>query len=438
MKRLQFILIVLFCIIQIFIIGQETNVLIKGTIVDKINFKRLENVNILSKRSYNGTISKKNGYFSLFIKSLPDTIQITHVSYETKDIIIAEPIDSLLIIELIPKVTSLDETVIIAKKSNIYNEENENHIILDYTFINNNLILLQKKLNSQLNNYLIIVNEDFDTLSYTNTIPKKSRHIYKDCINYYHLLTKDSAYQISFSGNSISFLKPVEINKFYSVLKDCLFESGNNIFFKEDLKFDFGKEYYAINTTNKKPTSFIKLLDTTKLVDYLNNFSYLTSKYWGYYIPAASVENDSLLMSNIRNFENENRFSNEIVFKPIYNRLVHINDTIIYFNHLYSSIQIFSPNLKLVKTIPIEYHKNNDWQSEIIKDNVTQKVYTLFKTNSLYSVYEILVNEGKLKKITDIPYFYPEKIKINNDRIYFLHKKRKNSQTFKKLNKLKI
>ncbi len=437
-KIFKFILLLTLFSSQTFTFGQDINLIIKGTVIDTTSLKPIENVNILSKTDKNGTVSDKNGHFSLFVKLLPDTIQLSHIGYKTKTIIISSKADSVFVIKLVGKITTLKETVITSRKNSVYNEKKENIIILDYTFINNDILLLQKEINRRSGKSLVLLNEDFDTLFISKSIPKDSKLLFKDCLNYCHLLTKDSAYQIMFNSNGISFLKPVDIGRFYAILNDCLFENDNNIFFKKKLRLGFGEEIYAINKINKKKTLFIKCIDTTNLLGYLSSSSYISGKYWGHNIPVASIENDSLLISNIRNYEFRSRYLKEIAYKAIENKAVLLHDTLVYFDYVNSIIQMYSSNMKLVRTIIVDYQNNKGWQHNIIKDNVAQKVYTLFKTNGFYIIYEILIHEGRLKKIMKIPYFNTEKIKINNNRVYFLHKNDMGAQNFSKLYKSKI
>ncbi|MCF6341515.1 MAG: hypothetical protein L3J31_01750 [Bacteroidales bacterium] len=201
-----------------------------------------------------------------------------------------------------------------------------------------------------------------------------------------------------------------------------MFSIKNNIFFKKITKYGFSYEIYYINEETKNRGTFISCFDTTRLKRYVYDLSVISSRYWGHGIPNASVENDSLLLDNIRKYEYHSRFLLEIADKPIENSITHVNDSIVYFNYLNSTIQLYSSDMKPLKSTPIKYQYVKGWRPEIIKDNITQNVYSVFKTNGYFVVYRTLLYEGQLQQVTSMPVFNTEKIKINNDWIYFLHK----------------
>jgi len=95
---------------------------------------------------------------------------------------------------------------------------------------------------------------------------------------------------------------------------------------------------------------------------------------------------------------------------------------------------------KIINKIPIDYYKENYWIQSIILDKKTLEVYTLFFDNGIYTIKEIDLKSGAIKRSVKIPeLLFIEKIKVNNNYIYFLYRDRyKETGENKMLYRMKI
>lgn len=104
------------------------------------------------------------------------------------------------------------------------------------------------------------------------------------------------------------------------------------------------------------------------------------------------------------------------MYKPLKQRLLINTDSIYYFNHQHSSIDVYSKNCNYVRTQKIDYHLNPHWSGELLQDNISNKVYTFLGSQ----LFEINLTTGGIttrKKIV-----LPKKVLINNDHAYVLKK----------------
>ncbi|MCF6170652.1 MAG: hypothetical protein L3J66_06715 [Bacteroidales bacterium] len=67
--------------------------------------------------------------------------------------------------------------------------------------------------------------------------------------------------------------------------------------------------------------------------------------------------------------------------------------------------------MKPLKSTPIKYQYVKGWRPEIIKDNITQNVYSVFKTNGYFVLCRTLLYEAQLQQVTSMPVFNTEKLK---------------------------
>jgi len=116
-----------------------------------------------------------------------------------------------------------------------------------------------------------------------------------------------------------------------------------------------------------------------------------------------------------------------------------VHDTICIFNYADSQIEFYSDSCKLITKVSISFHNDPNWKREIYVDDITGKVFAMFRKNGISALKEIDLNTGDLKNSTVIPDFpFVEKIKVHNNNIYFLYTERSDPGEFKKLYRLKI
>ena len=159
-----------------------------------------------------------------------------------------------------------------------------------------------------------------------------------------HLLTNDSAYQVYFDKKSISLVYSTDLMKFLNLIGDCLFETPTYLAFKGHTDKKPKLEYAAINP-NDLPSTLSKNEEWKHLFYFVNKEThektsldnvYEWQKKRDAFDHALFVSKDSP-----RNFGDILRFAEMVYYKPAFQYLQTLNDTIYYFNHLKSQIDIF-------------------------------------------------------------------------------------------------
>ena len=118
------------------------------------------------------------------------------------------------------------------------------------------------------------------------------------------------------------------------------------------------------------------------------------------------------------------RFEEMCFSGPVFAPLCRLDDEILIFNFVDSKLEFYSPEGIHEKDILINFHKSSHWKEEIISDERCKKVYTLFVRDGISSLREINLENGKLMQTIKIPKFkFIEKIKINDNKLYFLYRK---------------
>jgi len=96
----------------IFNISLSSQITINGKVIDRDSQKPLSFANIKIADTFLGTVSGNDGSFSLQVKSLPVTLIISFIGYQTDTIVVNE--NQFLTIYLAPKSILTDEIIVTA------------------------------------------------------------------------------------------------------------------------------------------------------------------------------------------------------------------------------------------------------------------------------------------------------------------------------------
>ena len=419
--RFVFLFIVIF--IMAFASIAQNQFLIHGVIKDQVTQVPVNGVNVQIQNTNIGTSTDKQGVFELRVSTFPAELVITHVSYGEKKVVVNQiQVDSVCIL-LNPVTVDLSEAVISSKAyKNLKGTE-----VIDYDFFESNIIILSYNFTKK-HHELILTDEKLDTInSRVLSYLKKPNQIFKDCMGNCHLLTEDSAYQINIFNESIQLIYPTYLPKFLKILENCLFDTPTYFAFKGNTDKKLKLEYVAIGIgdmplTRSKNDSWKHLFyfvnkktNETIILDQI----YEWEKYRDAYEQAVFMFNAP---ENKLSFGDLLRFEEKFISKPSFQTLKILHDTIYYFNHLKSCIDIYSSNLVLLKSLKVEYQNEKHWLPIILSDAIENKAYTIFKKGPKLSIAAINLFDGSVKELTVITKLFPQKIKINNGKLYFLYK----------------
>lgn len=414
----------------------QNQLLIHGVIRNEITQLPIEGVNIQLHNTYTGTSTNGQGIFELRVNKFPVVLTITHISYFGKQVITTQIQADSIIILLNPKTVTLSETEITAGTYEIF--EGKGQEVIDYNFLDTNLIILSYNFNNS-HHELILTDEKFDTINIKDiTYLNKPKQIFKDCMGNCHLLTNDSAYQVYFLNESIHLIYATHLPKFLSLIGNCLFETPTYFAFDGNTDKTPKLEYAAISpsdlpstrSNNEEWKHLFYLVNKKTHEKIILDQIYEWEKNRDAFEQAMFSYNDPL---NKMFFGEILRFEEVAFYKPSFQTIKLLNDTIYYFNHLKSQIDIYSADLLLLKSIKVDYHNKENWIPIIITDNLLNKAYTIFTTGVMYSLSEINLRDGSVKEVSKIKKLFPQRIKINNGYLYFLYKDLNNSWGKRKL-----
>jgi hypothetical protein len=95
-----------------FPISLQAQTEISGRIYDAQTGETLPSATVILEDTFRGTISNSEGYFVISVDSLPSTLKISYIGYESTLIVISDINDLPISVRLSPSVTELDEIVV--------------------------------------------------------------------------------------------------------------------------------------------------------------------------------------------------------------------------------------------------------------------------------------------------------------------------------------
>jgi len=395
--------------------SQDTGFYLKGNISDSATTVFIENASIKISATGNAVTSDDKGNFSIWIQNLPSTICISHLNYQNRFIRIDSRENFSIKILLQKKITTLPQLSVTTNKP-VNITEDQPLYIKDYEFCKDKIIVLAYKDKMLSRACISLLRLNGDTICSVRF--KDSRNLYKDCFGESHLLTKTTAWQIFIDSTIVDLLYPSDIDKFQEAFSPVVAELNNKFFYKQYYYNNQILQYYFYDKSAKKS-------EELKVIGNKSNLYMMRDK--------------SRIVMGSDDPAIQEQFENLAFYKPVFAPLVKLHDTICIFNYADSLIEFYSDSCKLMNEVAISFHNDPNWKSEIFVDDITGKVYALFRKNGISALKEINLKTGDLNNSIAIPDFpFVENIKVHNDNIYFLYTERTDPKELKKLYRMKI
>lgn len=394
--------------------SQNEGIKITGKISDAETGNPLTSVNIVLRGSTVGTTSDKDGNFRIILYKTPVILRFSMVGYKSYYLKIHEYKDQNIDIHLEPRITDLPLATIYADK--IVNiTKDERLYVADYEFYKNNILLLAYKEKIISKPYIIFMTPEGDTLC--SRIIKKAEELYRDGLDYTHLVTRNFCYQIEIDSGCIDFYFPTPKEDFFNMVSHLDDATDALVFVHQYYNRNQVLLYIDFNRTDSTYSEFRTITDEQGMIMLFDN------DRWGLF--------------GARN-EHEARFEEMCFADPIFAPLFLLDDSIYIINFVNSQIEIYDIEGKELDIIPIEFNNYKNIREKIIVDDVSKKVYALFKKGAITTLREINLKTGQLTSSIHIPeYPFIENIKVRDDVVYFLYKERINEE-YKQLYKLNL
>lgn len=377
-----------------------------GNVLDEETRRPLQGVNLQVPGSRIGTTTNRKGEFSFITDTLPASLIVSHMGYQSKTILLDET-SYQLSLYLQREMILLPELEITAKASEPF-FQSDLYSVYDYdvdSILVWVLIYRQRLARSEL----ICRNIYGDTVARSAPLSFTPVRLFRDCIGTLHILGKDSVYQVFLHDRDIELIHPVKMKKFVDVLKNCIAASKETMFFRRETDHGLSVEFFGINrlTLDRQTLSVVEDSEKMKMKR-RNPFD-------------SRMLNSSRPPSSRDDFVTWN-YVHKVLYRPVKATLKLIGPYTCIFNTPDRQVEFYDTqgNFSYKLSIKVDQSRNGRWTEEILIDKTDRRVYTTFIRNGRYALYEIDLNTGNIKFKTEPEHFYPEKIRVHNGWIYYL------------------
>ena len=378
-----------------------------GQVLDQQTLSPLAGVNIAFEGLKQGSITDRKGEFSFFLDTIPVYMIITHVGYEKKKIWL-DGTSPKLSVRLTPSATVLKEVEIVAKAGPEAFYRDESYSVLDYEVDSSRVYILIYRI-THASAELLCRTVDGREVASTGLLPFRCDSLFRDCLGFVHLITRDSAYQVFTDSSSILLVYPSARDKFEEVMKNCVASTSSKLFFRKVTNDGFGVEFSRVDRLTRQKERMATVVDEENLERLRRNMDdygrIRSSK-----IPDGRTE-----------FE-EWSFARKIMYRPSTASMFRVAGNICIFNTADLTIEFYTPEGDFTSKVKLDLSRaDGRWTKEILVDEVRNEAYTTFTRNGTLTMYRVNLETGSVSRSTRLGFVYPGKVKVHDGRVFYLY-----------------
>jgi len=428
---IEVILVLIFLFLIPKISHAQERQMIHGIIYERDSEMPLAGAHIMLKGTSYGTISGPDGAFRLSISSFPATLHVSHIGYDERFFVVESHFshDTLLLgmqfsAEMLNAITITDERVELIFRD-------ESYSVLDFEFHENGLMLLIFR-NRLKRSELVLLSNMNDTLALLGKLPGKAESLHRDCRDFIHFVSSDSAYQVQFSGDQLLLIHPVPIEVFMPVADAFAAYHHDYYYFAIKRMHKQMVEFIRYDSVSEDYAPFRTVYDSENLrimkenPEHFGMLASLISDELEFNILQMGNETSAKDQKEVRDMERsmsiESHYLRECVYYPVYAPLFKSEEELILFNHPGSVIEFLTPYGKPIRSTNITHHHMDDWESLILKDEIHNTYYAVYKKLNRVSLRSVDIHSGQLGPPNLLYYPCVKKILVKNGYIYFTYR----------------
>ena len=401
--------LVFFFLIPVFSFSQNEHALL-GILTDKESGEPLIYARIIEKGYQNGTFSDEKGRFSLDCHSLFPEIEVSSMGYKKEVFSLQIKGSDTLYLSLNPSPVQLGEVLIRDHQVELAFPDPEIYIF-DYEFLGEYLLLTVH--DAVLNRSKVVLVDDRDSIIATAMGPEPPGRLVRDCMGNIHVLSRNFACQIAFSGDQL-LLDPFPLEEYEKIVEPCIGHLEGSLFY-EGYAHNQHKIFVFYRGGDNKAQHLVHILNREKELQMAEEGFSISGP-----VTAASLLKDP--RTDNPAFMFDAFFYNHTFFAKIFAPLHILGKQVLVFDHVNGNILKYDALGNENGRIPISYHKERRWKKAIYTDPIRKEAYTATLKNGYTLLNEIDLETGLITHEWDIPKPFVYKILIRNGVAYFLYK----------------
>jgi hypothetical protein len=415
----------------------QTTIVISGIATDKLSHQPLEGCYIQIEGTACATNSLKTGEYEIRCSLDVDSIRLTCSlpNYASASVVQRIAVNSQfkfkLIVDFELEFESylLPEINVSSTPEVVWSSDELN--VADFAFIDRNILLLtykqeerwkkqeESKLTLLQDCALIFVDSNHKEMMRAS-VPEIAIDFYVDYLNEVFLRCRHSIFHVRIDESKIT-LEKIADESFKRSIKPVIDTLGKMTCFSNYNEEYPAFEYMLFNAEDSSHKTFRCMIDENMMEMFRSEYKYLDprGKLEAFRFEVNTGIDKEIIAAYMNGFQNTH------YYEPLNTPLVTCNDTLIIFDHHHDKMIHFDWNGQKLDSALISYHKSarpERWDEKILKDHLTQKIYTTFRKSGITYLREINKKSGAVTTGQKLTYKYVEHIRISNGYMYYVYR----------------
>lgn len=291
--------------------------------------------------------------------------------------------------------------------------------IADFELLSNGDILMlayEKRLNKSADLYLF---SEGEILSTTN-ITGQALELQQDFRGNVHILCKNKVISVYVDPFKKVQLGIIDKGYYFKYLAPIVDSSYTSYFYSNYSDVYPAFEYFSFDNIDSTYKALLNIQDELMMELYRSEYKWVDvrTKIW-----AKEMERQTGVDKVI--WVGANYFTQSIYYEELYAPLFKRNDSLFIFDHYKDLIFTLDLDGNKLDSVPIFYHLNErktGWKKEVIQDKTTGQLYTVYDRSGYTYIRYIDTNDGSISQSQQLHFRYVDKIEINNNKIYYIHR----------------
>lgn len=408
--------------------SQQQKLIIKGHVTETFNDSVMD---IKDSKVYiesspdKYVLTNREGNFELIIDYAPDKVYnliVNDIRYEAykypiKKREIKKGLKDTLFLEIQLKFYELGNVTVTGVQE-VYGSDKVS--VSDFEFVGEeNFVMLvyEKRLNK--GSTVIYTDKNKKILS-SYEVLDVAKEFYRDFMGTLFLVCENNVFEISIVDDIIS-LNKTEKKFFEEQIKPWVDTTNYKAYYSNFVSFYPAFDYFAYSTIDSSITKLTTVIDKPLMELYRAQYKYVDGR----------DKLEALRMEMATGIDKEiwvaiwTGFPNSLYYDALYAPMFVKNDTILIFDHYKNKMFRFDRNNHVIDSMDINYHVGSDkreWEEMLVQDRNKQRIFSVFLRGGKYYLKELNTSTGEIKKVHQLYYKYPEKLKVKDGYAYYIYR----------------
>ncbi len=366
-----------------------------GRVSNAVTGEPISGAALMIDETTQGTVTAQDGTFRIPLSDVPAVLVVSHLSFQTARISISQFSENSLEISLEPASHDLG-IVNISASAVVEIMKNTSYEVLDFEFIDDNLLLMANENGSIYKPCLLLVNLEGDTL-YTLDVDRPGE-FFRDFDGNIYYLNSRSAWLVNSENQKLSIKYMMEVNEFLGIYPLIVDLREPYWMVKTYSMQRLKLSYYRYNENDSSLNVFCSIV----------NQPAIDRARWGSYFDGTDADQ---------------QFAALIVNKPVEAPLFRTDSAYILINFLDKKIEFFDTLGNLTAQTKASFMENKSCNGKVYRDRINGEFYTSYEKSGISTLYKINTQTGTATYMAKIPNFvFVENIIIRNSEAFFLYK----------------